>query len=221
MKTTLVAVVSGAVYEHFADDLFASAEDFFHPTNDVELLMLPGRSGWPAATMYRHHALRDSFPEADYVFLSDADMKFVAPVWNEVLPKQGIVATLHPGYVEEHRDFFPYERNHKSFAYIPAGCGQNYFCGGFIGGTSDAMQKLSESIADIIDNDKRMGITPVWHDESALNKCLYDHAPEKVLTPSFCYPEDDTWYRSIWTRDYDAKLVALDKTEEQRVRRNS
>ena len=216
MKTVLAVVVSGSAYESFAEDLFMSAEEFFRPTNDVEFLMLPGRSGWPAATMYRHHVLIDNFPDADYVFLSDADMVFQGDVWNEVLPKRGITATLHPGYVETPPDGLPYERNPASRAYMPNGAGRAYFCGGFIGGTHDEMFLLSASIAQIIDADMENGHIPVWHDESALNWCLSHKPPQVVLPPEYCYPQNDSWYRTFWRRDYKPKLVAIDKTEEQR-----
>lgn len=218
MKTTLVCVVTGETYEHFADDLFSSAEEFFHPTNEVEYLMLPGRPGWPDATMYRHHVLVDAFPDSDYVFLSDADMLFVDDVWGEVL-SDTVSATLHPGYCGQPRETFPYETRDMSWACVPPDRGLAYYCGGFIGGTSASMLGFSRNIAMIIDHDVDKSIVPLWHDESALNSILSHSQPGKTLSPSYCYPRDDSYYRGIWPETYEPKLVALDKTEEQREQR--
>ena len=218
MKTALVCVVTGAIYEKFAEALFASAEQFFRPTKEVELLMFEGRPGWPEATMYRHHTLRDHFPDADLVFLSDADMLFVSDVGVGVLGGSGVTATLHPGFV--HSKSKPFERNPRSATYLPPHYEGPYYCGGFVGGAHNAMLDLSTQIAAIIDADRSIGLTPVWHDESALNRTLAFSQPEVVLSPAYCYPADDSWYRTVWPEQYEAKLIALDKTEEQRAGRD-
>jgi hypothetical protein len=216
VRTTLVCVVTGSIYEKFAEDLFRSAHEFFHPTDEVECLMLEGKPGWPAATMYRHHQLVKAEPHlGDYVFLSDADMLFVGDVGPEILPHSGCAATLHPGYVN--RTDFPYETREGMWTRVAKG--SRYYCGGFIGGRGDAMVALSSLVSRFIDHDMESGRTPVWHDESALNAVFAHNAPEVTLSPSYCYPEDDTWYRTQWTEGYERKLVALDKTKEQRGER--
>ena len=219
MKTTLVTVVTGEIYEKFTEDLFDSAEQFFHPTDEVEFLMLPGTPGWPEATMLRWHHLFLGFPESDYVFMSDADMLFVADVWDEILPNDGITATQHPGYVGEVKERLPYERRPESFSYVAPHRGGTYYCGGFVGGTAEAMFDLAEIVSDKINLDRASGVTPVWHDESALNHTLLLIKPEVVLTPSYCYPDNDSYYKTFWPEQYERKLVALDKTPAQRVGR--
>lgn len=214
-STTLVTVVHGSAYEAYSDALFDSAEHFFHPTKTVKFLMLQGRPGWPDATMYRWHALASHLPNSTYVFLSDADMRFESEVRSEVLPRQGIVATLHPGYVISPTGDLPYERRPTSVCCI-SGRGGSYFCGGFVGGTRQAMLQLAHRIADKIDTDVEHGIIPRWHDESALNRCLLELPPSLILSPSYCYPDDDSWYRSYWSENYERKLVAIDKTAEER-----
>lgn len=221
MKTALICVVTGAIYEKFAEDLFGTAEKFFHPTEEVELLMLPGRPGWPEATMYRYHALRDHlmerYADQDYVYMSDADMLFESHVGAEVLPLHGLAATLHPGFT--HSKLKPFETNLRSAAFIPRNHTGPYFCGGFIGGTTQETLSLADQIAAVIDADRANGLTPVWHDESALNRVLAFSPPEIVLSPSYCYPDDDSWYRTVWEQPYERKLVALDKTEGERGNR--
>ncbi len=220
MKTTLVAVVSGEIYEKFTEDLFRSAEEFFHPTDEVECLMLYGAEGWPNATMHRPRFLARAFPDSDYVFLCDADMCFVAEVGPEVLPTSfGITATLHPGYVDVNRLDLPYERREYSSCYIPPDKGGRYYCGGFYGGGGAAMRNLCTKIDILIALDEGHGVIPVWHDETALNCVLADYKPDLILNPSMCYPEDDTWYKRFWQHKYIPKLVALDKTAAQRIGR--
>jgi hypothetical protein len=221
VKTTLVTVVNGEVYEKFSEDLFSSAYEFFHPTDEVECLMLYGAEGWPNATMHRPWFLERSFPaDSDFVFLVDADMRFEALVGEEILPRNyGLTATLHPGYVDVNRPDLPYERAKHSACYIPQDAGGRYYCGGFYGGGGQAMRNLCLAISDLVMDDASHGVIPIWHDESALNKCLSIYKPDVILDPSYCYPEDDTWYRTFWARTYERKLVALDKTAAQRVGR--
>lgn len=216
MITTLVVVVNGEIYEKFTEDLFCSAREFFRPTRRVEFLMLYGPPGWPDATTYRHHVLRKQMPNSNYIFLCDADMRFEAKVGKEILPVSGISATLHPGYVNSWPDDLPYERDYASSTYVPKGCGTSYYCGGFWGGTRQAVLNLTEYTTWAIDQDKKQGRVPVWHDESALNWRLAKRPPEIVLDPGYCYPDNDTYYKTIWGQEYERKLVALDKTAEQR-----
>lgn len=215
MKTTLVCVVNGEIYEHFAMALFQTGLEFFHPTEEVEYMLIPGSSGWPNATMHRWHHLLKAMPAGDYVFMSDADMLFEGDVGDEILPEHGITATQHPGYVGITPNDLPYERRMGSHSCIHAG-GRHYYCGGFVGGTREAMVALATKIARKIDLDTIVGITPVWHDESALNRCLLSAPPMKVLSPAYCYPDQDAYYKSIWPEPYERKLVAIDKTPEQR-----
>lgn len=216
ITTTLAVVVNGSAYESFAEDLFSSAEQFFRPTKKVSFLMLQGRPGWPAATMYRHHVLADHMPNTSYVFLCDSDMLFESLVGPEICPEYGIAATLHPGYVTTHRDLLPYEKNPDSAAHVLPHQRAYYYAGGFVGGTRQNMLNLSRSIASIIDTDVANGIVPTWHDESALNKVLARKPPKLTLNPSMCHPQDSSWYETFWTESYTRKLVALDKDSKTR-----
>lgn len=213
-STALVVVINGEAYERYAAQLFYSAEKFFHPTEQVDLVVLEGRPGWPDATMYRWHILRDNLPRTNFVYLCDADMVCEAEIGPEILPPEGkgIVATRHPGYVGVHRATLPYETNTKSACYIQPHEGAIYYCGGFVGGERTAVRILAAEIAALIDADIEAGITPCWHDETALNRVLATTPPLRTLSPEMCHP-DDSWYyeREIWTTTYERKLVALDK----------
>jgi hypothetical protein len=153
------------------------------------------------------------------VFLIDADMQFEQHVGPEILPTGGfgITATEHPGYVGKTPAEFPYERNPDSTTCIPSPLGERYYCGGFVGGDRLSMRLLASQVAAMIDLDQEHGITPIWHDESALNKALlYTLPPRTVLPPSYCYPDHDDYYRTFWPDIYSRKIVAVDKTAAER-----
>jgi histo-blood group ABO system transferase len=212
MSVALVTVVSGEVYESYAADMFTSAFDFFGPSEVVAHIALPGREGWPDATLYRYHAILEepALDCFDHVFLIDADMVFVAPVGREILG--GLVATVHPGFVGKPSRQLPFERRRESAACCPES--ETYFCGGFVGGETDQMIRLAESVVQGVDRDAAKGVTAVWHDESHLNKVLSVRPPSVVLSPAYCMPEDSSGYP--WLEGVERKLVAVDKTAEER-----
>lgn len=222
MRTALVAVAGGTIYEEYAARMMESAAEFFHPTGEVDLIVIPGDSGWPNGTMMRWHHLLDNLPRANFVFMIDCDMEFVAPVWGEVLPtgRHGITATQHPGYPWFDRALLPYDRNPESEACVQPDEGEHYFCGGFVGGERTAMRILGTTIMHAVDVTLVAGHRPLWHDESCLNRALIDSPPRTVLTPSYCYPARDDHYRqNVWGQEYERKIVAIDKTAEERGER--
>lgn len=77
MAACLITVVSGEVYERYAEGLMESARRHFPGDGKV----LCGRDGWPDATLYRYHALlEENWSGYDYLYLCDADMRFEAQV---------------------------------------------------------------------------------------------------------------------------------------------
>lgn len=206
MAVCLVTVVSGEVYERYAQGLRESAVEHLKLEGDVALL--EGRPGWPAATLYRYHAILNWHCQYDHIFLCDADMRFEADVSEEILGE--IVATQHPGYVE--RKDFPYEDRPESTAFVASG--DTYYAGGFVGGEREAFLHLAQRIVSAIDEDDANGILARWHDESHLNRVLVDSPPTLTLTPSYCYPDDAAGYP--WLRRHERKLVALDKSPVER-----
>ncbi len=212
----LIVVASGAVYERYATALFVSAAELFWPSTDLHFDLLPGRVGWPDATLYRYHVLLEHADrlDDDYLFLVDADMRFEEPVGSEVLSL--LVATQHPGFVGRDRRHLPYESRPESAAHVPPGEGRFYYAGGFVGGSRKCFLALAERIAGQIDDDAERGITARWHDESHLNRVLAVTPPTTSLSPAYCHPDDDRRYRAGWPELYARKLVALDKTPAER-----
>lgn len=223
-STALCVVATPGLYHDFALSLFESAEEFFHPTSKVEFVLLDGDQGWPMATMCRHDKLRLNLPDTDYVYLTDADMLCAAPIGPEILPPRvvGLVATEHPGYVGKPYSELPYEQNPESACYVPESEGTTYFCGGFWGGSRAAVRTHLSRTTMCLELDMMRSFTPSWHDESAHNRVLATFPPALTLNPSYCYPDRDAYYREqVWgdSHDFQRRLVALEKTPEQRTGR--
>src|SRR5579859_6391000 len=224
MKTALLVIATGVEYCKYAKSLLLSANEFFveHDAivwSDSPRLILAANNiskeplGYPSETLHRYHTFlnyKNLLRRYDQLFYCDADMLFVAPVGEEIF-SDGITATEHPGYVGLPGD--P-ERRPESIAYLPNP--RTYFCGGFLGGATEAFIKMAETIKTGVDIDQENGVVAKWHDESHLNSYLYHNPPAKILTTSYCWPEVPAdYYKNIWQRAgrpvYEPKLLALTK----------
>jgi hypothetical protein len=198
-----------------------SAREFFQPCGFQDYVILDGEEGWPNGTMMRYHRLLQEKITTDFLYLIDADMLIVQPIEAEILPpdEDGIVTTLHPGYVGRPGVELPFEDREESACYVPSGSRHRYMCGGFVGGERREFQDLARMIVKRIDQDVERGITPRWHDESALNAALVAYLGYKFfLSPAYCYPADSTFYeRCVWTETYQPRIVAADKTPAERA----
>lgn len=222
-RVCLTVVAGGAVYERYAERLFESARQHFRPSDDVSFVLIPGEEGWPNGTMLRPRRLVEAMPAADFIFLCDADMLVESFIGAEILPTngKGLVATLHPGYFGAPSEALPFETRPESACFVAPERRERYFCGGFWGGSSWEVLLLARAIANRIDADLNAGITPTWHDESALNAVLAAWAgPIHVLDPSYCHPDRDDFYVDhVWRRQLPRRLVALDKPPAERGER--
>jgi hypothetical protein len=235
VKTALLLLATGDRYQQYVQPLLDSAKKFF-PQHDsimwsdrhqpaATFSFVKENLGYPNETLYRYHTFLSQeslLSKYDNIFYCDIDMLFVALIGSEIF-SEGITATLHPGFAHNrvHPDGVavytfgtPERANKESRAYIPRGTRNQYFCGGFNGGTSEAYLQMAKALKENIDWDKEnwgLGYSAVWHDESYMNRYLYDNPPAKVLTPSYCYPENyDGKYG--WSADlYPPKLLALNK----------
>jgi len=159
---------------------------------------------WPNPTLKRYHTFVEHkriLSSHDFLFYCDIDMRFIAPVGEEVLGCR--VATMHPGWQIGGTTV---ESREKSLAYIADGENKCYFAGGFNGGTSKEFLGMSETISKNIDKDLEIDIIAKWHDESHMNRYFVDHQPTVVLTPSYCFPQSFPIQLP-----YTPRLVALDK----------
>lgn len=198
-----LCIMATGRYDQFVPELITSAHAHFCPGDNITFFVFTDgtipqgpnivrveqkRLGWPFDTMMRmkvYYGQKAALAKMDYVFAIDADMRIVKKVSNTILGTR--VATEHPGYVGKRGT---YETDPRSLAYVPPHDGRIYFAGGFWGGTSQEFLKACKVISERIDIDLKHGITPVWHDESHLNRYFIDCKPTKILTPSYCYPEE-------------------------------
>lgn len=153
--------------------------------------------GWPYDTLKRFDIfLRvDSLlKELDYLFFCNANMEFVSPIFREDLFLGGdkpLLAFKHPGFVDIHPRDFTYDRNPLSRAYIPVGEGSYYCMGGLNGGRSFDYLRLCRELKRRIDDDERRGVMALWHDESHLNRYVYEHKDSfRILEAEYGVPEE-------------------------------
>ncbi len=177
----------------------------FEPMENV-VVIPQKRLGWPKDTLMRYHVYLNNqnyFIHEDYLFACDADMLFVNLVGKEILGDR--VATIHPGFYNKRGS---YETNPLSNAFVGENEGKYYFCGGFYGGKTAEFIKILETNIHRINEDFKKGIIAVWHDESHWNRYCIDFPPTKILSPSYCYPEN-------WSLPFPKKLIALDKNHKE------
>lgn len=204
-----ILIICTGKYIVFFEELYKSCEQYFLPgmkktyyvfteselpQTDNIVKINQGFIGWPFDTMYRFkffNSIKDLLEKEDYLFFFNANMKCVNEVETNILPNEEqnyLVGVHHPGFYNRPPDEFTYERNPNSNFYIPFGKGDYYCQGNFNGGRSLEYLKMSEKLEELIDNDLSKGITPVWHDESALNWYLMYNKP-LLLGVEYSSPE--------------------------------
>ena len=108
------------------------------------------------------------------------------------------------------------DRDHagdQSLAYVPIGEeGDNYYAGGFNGGSTKKFLEMAEVISDRVNRDMANGVIALWHDESHLNRYLIDNPPSITLTPSYCFAEEQMNNPQY---PYEPKIIALKKNHNE------
>ena len=197
-------VVATNKYIKFVQPLLDSAKQHFMTDHEMTMFVFTDSPSvpegtvrieqehqpWPFSTLKRYHIFtknEEQLTKMDYLYYSDADMRFVDTVGDEALGD--LVATLHPGFYNKPRAEFTYEDRPASSAYMAPNEGYSYFAGGFNGGKTGEYLKMAKWCRDCIDADEKKGIVPRWHDESVWNRYLWLNPPTNVLSPSYCYQE--------------------------------
>lgn len=228
MKVALLVVATGK-YIEFVSDWVRSADKYFMTDIDVDYHLFTdsfypssgkynahrvAHNPWPASTLNRFHFFKQDESELqgyDYLFYIDVDTLFTDPITSEILSDR--TAVQHCGFVNVRGS---YETNPKSTSYVAKNEGTHYFGGGFWGFSNAEFWKFINKAVDMIDTDKANGIIPVHNDESVLNRYLIDNPPTLILSPSYHYPQSELpYYKKIWKRDYECKILLLDKNHEE------
>jgi hypothetical protein len=167
--------------------------------------------GWPGNTLFRFQIFRrieEQLRKFDYLFFMNANCVCISSVTEEeFLPAIGqFLVVQHPGYYNRKSMQFPYDRQKNSSAYIPYGKGKCYVCGGVNGGTASEFLKAIDILSERIQADYQKGAIARWHDESQLNRYVYENMNYRLLTPAYCYPEG-------WTLPFEKKIMVRDKSK--------
>ena len=168
---------------------------------------------WPFPTLNRYEyflRIKDELKMYDYIIFMNANLIVQEKIEEkEILPtgKESLFVTLSPGPFDRTAYDFTYDRNPLSKAYIPMGEGEAYFAGGFNGGKANEYIALMEELSKNIIIDLERNIIAKWHDESHLNKYIYEHESEikyKIISPAYLFPEDSKL-------PFEKKIIMLDK----------
>ncbi len=223
-----VVYICTGKYNVFWDEFYQSAEMNFlpgHPktyyvfTDSPVILgeeqpnvnrIYQGNLGWPGNSLMRFSmflSIQETLrQETDFVYFFNSNMRFDAPVGEEMLPiHEGIVALNHYGFYNAPPETYPYDRNPDSAANIPLGAGSYYFAGALIGGRTEMFLQMSNELASIINQDVARGISALWFDESYFNRYMLDK-PARILDPSYGYPDG-------WTLPFPIRMMLRDKNK--------
>lgn len=161
--------------------------------------------GWPRATLMRYHLFlteRDWLSRYDHVFYLDIDMTVTSHVGDEILA-DGIVGVVHSSFAGRPKSTWTPEEDPRSTACLKKEQMRRYYTGCFQGGSTPAFLAMCEEISKNIDVDNANDFIATWHDESHLNRYLYDHPPAKELGQSY----------NAWPLPYRSKSDPTPKIE--------
>lgn len=202
----------------FIDD---TSYEFVTPSRmNVQLFKIESLK-FPYATLFRYHLFSKvkKHLDCDYLFYSDADMRFVDFVGEEILPidllkENQIVAVRHCGFYGKGGG--AWETRKESTAYIAPEKRIKYYAGGIQGGSKGAYLSACETMRDNIDTDRKNGVISVWHDESHWNHHLSERLGNfRELNPSYCMVEEITKRREWLVDSFSPKIIALAKNHEE------
>jgi hypothetical protein len=98
-----------------------------------------------------------------------------------------LLVAWHQGIARRH---WPFESNSSSMAYISQDTeAKGYFTGASIFAERREFFRICEACIYMKQQDAKVPIMPVWHDESYLNKYLVQNFPKKILPGKYIYPE--------------------------------
>ena len=183
----------------------------FKPKNNRTQLVYINHEKWPLITLKRFEFFEKNsqlFENFDYLFYLDVDMKIVNEVDSSIL--SNLIGTIHPGYHNKSSKNYPTSNNKRSKAFISEEDKlnlNNYYAGGFFGGSKDYFLNMTIELNENIKEDIKNNEIPQWHDESHLNKFFSINNPTKELPISYCFIQSKV---NKSNRD-NVKIIALDK----------
>jgi len=227
MSNIGILLVATNKYKQFVSPLVDTIKEYFLVDDDVTIFLFSDRPAaglpvfnlkipnltFPDATLKRYHIFLNFshlLIDQDYLYYMDVDSKIVSKVDKEILPDapNQLVLCRHPGFWEGGGSW---ETRVKSMCYVKPEDRLKYYAGGFLGAKATTFLKVAAELKEMIHKDLLRGITPVWHDESALNCLAVTYPNIKELPPAYIYPESK---KDWFTWPGTPKILALDKDHE-------
>lgn len=229
MPRIVAAIIAAGRYSQFVGPLLASCREFLFADCEREFLLFldcepagdlapdctvypAGHLPWPLVTLRRFGTLlqaEERIAAADWFLFLDADMRVVAPIAvDDIFSADAtLIGVRHP-YVEPGTQF-PLERNPRSRAFVATGKeAPVYWQGCLWGGRSPDALAMMRDLAAAVSADEAQGIVARWHDESHLNRYLWEREDRvKTLDPGFALPDVDT------SLPYRPRILHLDKDD--------
>ncbi|XP_031423518.1 alpha-1,3-galactosyltransferase 2-like isoform X2 [Clupea harengus] len=168
------------------------------PGRELKVFAVERHSRWQDISMMRMKSIMEVIDthirhHNQYVFCMDVDQVFGGRFGAEALGDS--VALLHAYYYHRFRYMLTYDQNPKSQAYMAESQGDFYYHAAVFGGSWQRVRQMTEACYRGIIKDKDNGVEALWHDESHLNKYLWQHKPSRVLSPEYCW-DPSVGYRS-------------------------
>lgn len=240
-KKVAIIYIATREYIQFWNIFYSSSEQFFCVDEDIQkhyfiftnkenidnnlheteyIHIIPIQAlGPPLDTMLRFHymlSIKDILDSFDYILFFNANLQFLHKVHSsELLPNdtQDLAFTIFD--FDKNIPSESYESYEQSMAYIPPDKHVNYYRGGLITGKKTAFIQMSLFITKYIEKDLSANYIPIWHDESYLNRYIYEHEPpyKEINANIYMYPEGWLNEEGAPTSIYetDAKMLLFDK----------
>lgn len=172
---------------------------------------------WPNNTLKRFSMFlsrENELKKMDYLFYFNANLEIMKPIWVEILPSsndQIVVSTVGFYYFCKDNKKFAYDRNPNSTAYIKKWEWSFYVQWWLNGWTTDSYLNMCKKLDNNIKIDENNWVVALWHDESHLNRYVYELEMNwyrenfKVLPPSYLYAE---WF----DLSYPCKILMRNKS---------
>lgn len=208
MKVALILIATGQ-YRNYLVPLIESAKKYFVPHEillftdecnfDVSKQVKYERLGFPKDTLFRYHTIlsqKEWLLQFDQIFYLDTDTLIMSNVGKEIF-SNGITAMRHPWVTSR------FEENIKSTAYVDKTKASIYYQACIVGGKTNEFLNMCDVLNTNINKDYDNGIIAICHDESHLNRYLFDNPPTKVLPSIFCSPINTTDTKIIHFNAHD------------------
>lgn len=224
----IITIATGKYFEEFIPTLKTSIDRYFNfPGYQIHFYCftdsqqaiagvtnIPIRHfSWPFSTLLRYRWIEQNLPKLqsnDFLLYMDADMRVVStPPLTTFAP--GLIAVRHPGYIASPGAF---EIDRQDSCYVPPPLRKHYYQGCFWGGQSAQFAELITTLSQMVDQDLGMGLIPIWHDESYLNKYLSTQSCE-ALPPTYAWPEAQPYSRTPYILHLEKKhqVIRQDATD--------